>query len=419
MIKVEKLTDKMSPSHYSVVFASKQDSDNKDMSKAVGRFDEQRRAIALLNTELGKKYKALMDGGFQVFLNKDIRDNFYITQVEDAIEHLKKGSYSDFAMQESIEDAEDENEEAVELDKVDKERPELEYVEEEEFLENHIDSAMDLDFTTENLKYEHRVGMYNEHDNVYTLRDDTKDLLNEFEFHVDENEDGVVARINNESINARVLLRLINLLKQQEQEDDEELQEALESNGVNVHALAGVQSLLKRLSLAQRHGDLDESDEVEQDLEEIIQKYEQANPPATGIDELYDEIEEIMSREIQESAQNHKSLSKSQQMANAKRNRQQRKSNSQKRRKQSASQRVSKAVSKTAKKTAKKAGKAASSSAKNWAKDEFDKGMDNQKVESIAERMQRESDLTQLTMNLLEQDGTQLRGQQGEMKYVY
>lgn len=417
MIKVEKHTDrlKINPTHWNVVFASKQDSDTKDMSKAIGRFDETRREINLLNTELGSKYKALMDGGFQVFLNKDARDNYYIAQVEDAIEHLKKGSYSDFAMQESIESLDNtaNKDDSVELARVDKERPELEleYVEEEEFLENHIDSAMDLDFTTEQLKFEHRVGMYNEHDNVYTLRDDTKELLDEFEFSVDENKDGVVARINNESINARVLLKLINLLKQQEQEDDEELKEALDSGRVNVHALAGVQSLLKRLSLAQRHGDLDESDEVEQELEEIIQQYEHANPPAIGIDELYDEIEEIMSRDIKES----QSMSKSQQLEQAKRNRQQRKSNSQKRRKQSSSQSVSKAVSKTAKKSAKKAGRAA----KNWAKDEFNKGMDNQKVESIAERMQRESDLTQLTMSLLEQDGTQLRGQQGEMKYVY
>lgn len=105
MIKVEKLATQPIKGHSNVVFASKQDADEKDMSRAIGRFDDKRREIALLTgTTLGNKYKALIDSGFQLFLKRDNRNNFYIAQVEDAINHLKPSSYSDFSMQESMKD---------------------------------------------------------------------------------------------------------------------------------------------------------------------------------------------------------------------------------------------------------------------------------------------------------------------------
>ncbi|MCF5844239.1 hypothetical protein [Aeromonas veronii] len=401
MIKVEKLTTQPIKGHSNVVFASKQDADEKDMSRAIGRFDDKRREIALLTgTTLGNKYKALIDSGFQLFLKRDNRNNFYIAQVEDAINHLKPSSYSDFSMQESMKDNEEEQDSAVAISKSEDERPDLlEYIEADEFMREYNDSAMDLDFTTKALKYEHRVGLYNEDEQVFTLREDVKDLLEEFSFHIDENEEGVLARIDPASLNARALFKLVNLLKRQEQEDDEDLQEAIDSRKVNVHALSQVRSLLKRLSLAQRHGDIEASEEAEQELEEIIQRYEQANPPALGIDELRDEIDEIISQgeddELEETQARSSKPRKSQ--AGSKSSQ----SSSKSRKPQSRSQRVGSAVDKEVSKHSKtyRHAKKIYKSASN-----------------IANSFKKESDITE---SILAQSGIQIRGQQESMSYVY
>lgn len=412
MIKVEKVTTNPIVGHNAVVFANKQDSDNKDMSNAIGRYDNKRREIAFLDgTTLGKKYKALADAGFQLFIEPDARNNFYIVQVHDAISKLNKGSYADFALKESIEDVEDENKEAVELDKVDKQESDdednelgksdkhntdddnenqLEYVEEQEFMNKHIDSAMDLDFTTDNLKYEHRVGLYNELDNVYTLRDDTKEILDEFTFKVDENEDGVVARINPESLNGRKLLMLINLLKKQEQDDDDELKEALESDRANVAAFPIVKSLLSRMRLAQKHGDIEESEEAEVELNELISKYENANPPALGIDEIKKQRDDILSKkesvdkDIDEKSKSNKSKPNKP--------------------KQTRSQRVGQAVDKAA---------SSHSSTYRKAKKIY------KSASNIAKSLKREDEKA-LAESILEQSGVQIRGsQQTGVSYVY
>ncbi|WP_052690438.1 hypothetical protein [Vibrio vulnificus] len=403
MIKVEKLTTQPIQGHNNVVFANKQDADEKDMSRAIGRFDDKKRAIALLaGTRTGDKYKALFNSGFELFLKRDDRNNFYIAQVQDAIKHLKPSSYSDFSMQESMEDNKKEQDSAVTLSKSDDERPDLlEYVEVDEFMREYNDSAMDLDFTTDALKYEHRVGLYNEDSNVFTLREDVLDLLDEFSFQIDENEEGVLARIDPSSLNSRALLKLVNLLKQQEQEDDDDLQEAIDSCKVYVPALTQVQRLLKRLSLAQRHGDIEESEEAEQELEEIIQQYSQANPPALGIDELRDEIDEIMSQdddELEEAQQRSQSHTKPQSRSKTRS-----KSSSKPRKPQSRSQRVGSAVDKEASKhsktyrQAKKIYKSASNIAKSF------------KKESAHD----------ITESILTQSGIQVRGQQERMSYVY
>ncbi|HGS4883719.1 TPA: hypothetical protein ACMDRT_001571 [Vibrio parahaemolyticus] len=393
MIKVEKLTTQPIQGHSAVVFANKQDAEEKDMSQAIGRFDEKRRAIALLTgTALGNKYKALIDNGFQIFLNKDDRNNFYITQVQDAIESLKSGLYS-LAMQESIRDVEDGNEEAVELGKVDrqeagedKEQPGiLEYIEEDEFMKEYIDDAMDLDFTTDTLRYEHRVGLYNEDEQVFTLREDVKEFLKEFTFQVDENEEGVLARVDPASLNGRALLKLIRLLKQQEQDDDErdsedEMNETLESDRVNISALPIVKSLLARMNLAQKHGDLEESEEAEIELNKLISQYENANPPAAGIDEVKKQRDDIL---IKKEAQLDEKPSKPSKPS----------------RKQSFNKAVDREASKHSK-TYRKAKKVAKS------------------VSNIAKSLKREDEKA-LTESILEQSGVQIRGQQGYMKYVY
>ena len=288
-MKVEQQTNEITPAHSGVVFLNKEASDKKDMQNTIGRFDETRKAIAFLKgTPNGDKWKALMDGGFQIHLAKDDRNNYFITDLLDNIS--KSGIHES---------------ESVDIEKTDNfkddegnssDRPEIVFKEESDFMKQDIDDAMDLDFTTENLNYEHRVGLYNEDANSYTLREELKDLLDEFEFNIDENEEGVIARIAPESINARKLLKLVNLLKKQEQADEDELQEALDSNKVSFDSLPIVKSLLRRMSLAQKHGEQEESDDAEIELNELIKQYSESNPPATGIDKVEQERDDILTK---------------------------------------------------------------------------------------------------------------------------
>ncbi|MEZ8168150.1 hypothetical protein A152_0012600 [Vibrio tasmaniensis 1F-187] len=296
-MKVEQHTAQMTPTHDQIVFANEHDAKQRDLSKAIGRFDAPRKSIIFVDdNSIGTKYKALMDNGFQIHLAKDDRNNYYIT---DLLDNISKAG-ENLGVHESVDTGETADIEST--DNNTDERPELTFKEESEFLEQDIDSAMDLDFTTESLNYEHRVGLYNEDSNMYTLREDVKDLLDEFEFNIDENEDGVIARIAPESIKGRKLLKLVNLLKKQEQDDDAELKEAIESGRVQFDSLATVKQLLRRLALAQKHGDIEESDEAEVELNELINTYKQANPPAAGIEKVEVERDEILTPQVDESA---------------------------------------------------------------------------------------------------------------------
>ncbi|GAB7224770.1 hypothetical protein VoSk93_39890 [Vibrio owensii] len=364
MIKVEQQIDSIAPEHTRVVFASKKDSDDKDLSKAIGRFDEQRRAIALLKgTKLGDKYKALMDGGFQVYLAKDDRNNYYVTDLLDSNEINESYGLEHDDIEREVDSNTGEHDE----------RPAI-YKEEQAFLEQDIDSAMDLDFTTEDLKFGHRVGLYNEYNNTYTLREDVKDFLEDFEFDIDETEDGVVAHVLNESINARKLIQLVRLLKQQEQDD---VRESFDSNRVQVNALAKVKSLLSMLRLAQKHGDIEESEKSELELNELLDTYRDANPPAQGIEEVEVERDEILTKS--ESFKRFQERSKPSAMSIA--------------------------VKRAGKKAVKATGKAVKSSLK--------KSHDNQmrSAESLDERLKKQADKARATMDILEACGVQVRGQ--------
>lgn len=284
MIKVEQQADAITPEHKFVVFLNKEASDKKDLTQTVGRFDETRRAIAFLDdNQNGTKWKALMNGGFQIHLARDKDGNYYITDLIDNLSDVQQYTESDNGV----------DIKPIDIDSED--RP-LVYKEEKEFLKNHNDGAMDLDFTTNDLRFEHRVGLYNEIDNVYTLREDVKDFLEDFSFSIDENDEGVIANIDNSSINPRKLLLLVKLLKKQEQEDDEELKEAIEADRVQVDSLAAVKSLLRRLALAQKHGEIEESEDAEIELNQLLAKYRDANPPAQGIEKVEAERDEILTR---------------------------------------------------------------------------------------------------------------------------
>ncbi len=389
-MKVERQANEMTPSHKGVVFANEQTARQKDMTQVIGRFDEPNESIVFINDNaLGTKYKALMNSGMALHLAKDDRNNYYVTDLLDNI--AKTGMHEateidDYKQQKNDVEQEHEREE----------RP-LIYKTEQEFIEQDIDSAMDLDFTTEDLKFEHRVGLYNEDANSYTLREDVEDLLDEFEFDVDEQDDGVVARIANESVNARKLIQLIRLLKQQEQEDEEELKEAIESDRVQVNALSKVKSLLKQLRLAQRHGDIEESEEAELELNELLDSYRDANPPAKGIDKVEKERDDILTKS--ESFNSFQERNKPKQSTTS------RAGKAVKR----GAKKAGRAVKRSAKKGAKKASKAGKSYASNALKQSYDNQM--RSAESLDERMKRQADTARATMQILEAQGIQVRGQ--------
>lgn len=274
--------------HANVVFPSKKVAETRDMKASIGRFHPETQAITFFDDhQHGTKFKALRDNGFEIHLTKNNDGNWYV-DIDSVIAKIR-----DREITESLTD----NDEDLEYDrqKVGN-RPELVYKEENDFLEQDNDAAMDLSFTTDDLGFEHRVGLYNEIENTYTLREDVKDLLEDFSFSIDENDEGVVANIDNSSINPRKLLLLIKLLKKQEQEDDEELREAIETDRVQVDSLAAVKSLLRRLALAQKHGEIEESEDAEIELNQLLAKYRDANPPAQGIEKVEAERDEILTK---------------------------------------------------------------------------------------------------------------------------
>ncbi|MEZ8966370.1 hypothetical protein AB6E53_06720 [Vibrio breoganii] len=376
-MKVEQQSQNITPAHDGVVFANKQDADKKDMSKAIGRFDAPRRSIVFVKDNgLGTKYKALADNGFQIHLAKDDRNNYFIT---DLLDNISKSG-----MHESVSTGEDSDIENKDNFKDDEgnssDRPDLVFKEESDFMEQDIDDAMDLDITTESLNYEHRVGLYSESGNSYTLREDTKDLLDEFEFNIDENEEGVVARIAPESMNARKLLKLVNLLKKQEQDDEDELQEALDSNKVSFDNLPIVKSLLRRLSLAQKHGEQEESDDAEIELNELIKQYSESNPPATGIDKVEQERSDILTKKESSTDGNGNTLTHKTQKQT------QSAPNTQSKSKPKSGGSVKKAVKKMAKAVTKR--------------------------ESLDDKLKAEADKARLAESILAESGIQVRGQQ-------
>ncbi|OEE60124.1 hypothetical protein [Vibrio splendidus] len=395
-MKVEQQSQNITPAHAGVVFANKQDADKRDMSKAIGRFDAPRRSIVFVKDNgLGTKYKALADNGFQIHLAKDDRKNYFITDLLDNIaktgmHESVSGEYSDIENKDNFKDDEGNS----------SGRPDIVFKEESDFMEHDIDSAMDLDFTTENLNYEHRVGLYNEDASSYTLREDVKDLLDEFEFNIDENEDGVIARVAPESLNGRKLLKLVNLLKKQEQDDDNELQEALDSNKVQFDSLEGVKHLLRRMALARKHGDIEESDEAEVELNELINQYNNSNPPAVGIEKVEAQRDGILSPQVDESQKPNDRSQKRSKSSKPKASKPSKQSSSPKK---STASRVGRAAD---------AGLSSVSSDYRKAKSTINKVSKAFKKESLDDKLKADAEKARLAESILAESGVQIRGQQ-------
>lgn len=53
---------------------------------------------------------------------------------------------------------------------------------------------------------------------------------------------------------------------------------------------------MRRLALAQKHGEIEESEDAEIELNQLLAKYRDANPPAQGIEKVEAERDEILTK---------------------------------------------------------------------------------------------------------------------------
>ncbi|ELB2055264.1 hypothetical protein QNZ53_000447 [Vibrio parahaemolyticus] len=265
-MKVQKIGG-FTPAHTNVVFVDKQSAAERDMRSVIGRFDEDSGSIAFLNDKgLGTKCKSLYTSGFGLHVNKTDKGAFYIASVDDVIN-----------MNESVLDSEC-----------------VEYVSHDEFCrylaESKNDSILDLDFTHKDLDFTHVVGYVAPY-GKFTLRPDIASLITS-DFMIHQNDDGESFDIDLTTLTAAETVNIIKFLKNAELKRKEH--EISESLGVQVDATAETKSLLSQLRLARRHGDDDAVKEATSELNAILDSYEKASPPASGIDAVRKEIKEIL-----------------------------------------------------------------------------------------------------------------------------
>ncbi|WP_274020000.1 hypothetical protein [Vibrio parahaemolyticus] len=257
------------PAHQNVVFVDKQSANERDMTRAIARFDEDSGSIAFLDDKgLGNKYKSLFESGFGLHVNKTDKGAFYVASVDDVIN-----------MNESVLDC-------VEY---------VEYVAPDEFCrylaESQNDSILDLDFTHKNLEFTHVVG-YVAPDGKFTLRPEIASLITS-DFTIFQNDDGESFDIDLTTLSAAETVNIIKFLKNTElKRKEHEISESL--SGVQVDVTAETKSLLSSLRLARRHGDNDAVKETTSELNQILDSYEKASPPASGINAVRKEMKEIL-----------------------------------------------------------------------------------------------------------------------------
>lgn len=271
-MKVLKIGD-FSPSHTDVVFEDKEAALQRNMIRTIGRFNESESSIAFLEDKgLGAKYKALFESSFDLHIEK-INNALYVGDINDVIKMNERKL--DFESMKALN-------EGVET---------VEYLSESEFV-SHIeksdsDSFTDLFFSHKSLidsdgdEVAYDVGQVTA-DGKFTLRSDIANLISS-DFEITLDNDGEW-EILNKTLTAKEVVNIINFLRKSE---------INESEGVNVDALAEVQGLLSKLALEQRHGNLDEVEAVKTELNDILDSYENAQPPAKGIDVVKKQMESI------------------------------------------------------------------------------------------------------------------------------
>lgn len=271
-MKVLKIGE-FSPSHTDVVFENKEAAQQRNMIRTIGRFNEDESSIAFLEDKgLGAKYKALFESGFGLHIEK-INNALYVADINDVIKinEQKLDFESMSALNEGVET--------------------VEYLSESEFV-SHIeksdsDSFTDLFFSHKSLidsdgnEVAYDVGQVTA-DGKFTLRSDIANLISsDFEIALDNDGEW---EILNKTLTAKEVVNIIKFLRKSQ---------INESESVSVNELAQVRGLLSKLGLEQRHGNLDEVEAVKVELNDILDSYSNAVPPAKGIDVVKKEIESI------------------------------------------------------------------------------------------------------------------------------
>ena len=258
--------------HAGLVFDNEESAEKRDMNKTLGRFEPEHSAIAFFDDHsVGTKYRALYRNGYGLYLKANKDGNYFVdtSPIKGVMEQVNEAA----------------KQREVDLESLDFE-PML--VDEQEFFKHDNDGAVDITFTTPQLKHEHRLGLLNASTGRYTLRPDLINELDDFEYSLEEHDGNVYASIAPTSIAATKLVKLLDVLKQ---EDVEEINEDIERDKVYAPALSGIKSMLKALQVAKRLGDVDAVTELAKDIEQELGELEQGD--VDGADEVRAEIQRV------------------------------------------------------------------------------------------------------------------------------
>ncbi|MEZ9669020.1 hypothetical protein AB4262_04430 [Vibrio breoganii] len=214
--------------HNNIIFQSIADLKRGDLSKAIGRADDDGNAVFLSDGAGGTKFQALHDNGMQIHLAKDSSGNWYITDLMDNLSDVDQYTESHDRDVESMKALNES----------------ISYIDESEFLShlsesNDSDSYIPLVFTTNALQHEFTIGHIS--GDKFTLNDG----LPYFDFTVNEVEtdDGeIVAYVDNASMNGRTLLELTNKFRELDADDEPVISESHSNqNSIVQQALQFVQ----------------------------------------------------------------------------------------------------------------------------------------------------------------------------------
>ncbi|MFA0543066.1 hypothetical protein [Vibrio sp. 10N.222.52.B7] len=259
-----------SPSHTDVVFMNRQSATERDMTKAIARFSKANSEIAFLEDKgIGTKYRALFNSGFGLHL-ESVNGALYVADINDVMKSLNEhaNDYELSALNESIDT--------------------VVYVSFDEFCnslnERATDVVLDLDFTHKDLGHTYVVGHVSTGGD-FTLRPEIANLISS-DFTIVQNDgDEPSFDIDLATLSVGEVVNIIKFLRQAD------LNESSES--VQVDALAEVQKLLSSLRVSKCHGDGDAVQTTLDELNTILDSYNDANPPAKGVESVKNEIKKI------------------------------------------------------------------------------------------------------------------------------
>ncbi|MEZ9421145.1 hypothetical protein AB4229_14845 [Vibrio breoganii] len=261
-----------SPQHTDVVFMNRQSATERDMTKTIGRFNEQKSEIAFLDDKgLGTRYKALFRSGFGLHI-ESVNGALYVSDINDVIKSLNEHA-NDYESMSALNES---------IDTV-------VYVSFDEFCnslnESQTDTLLDLDFTHKDLgEYSYTVGHVTT-DGMFTLRPEIANIVNSDFTIVQSDSDEPSFDIDLTTLSAGEVVNIIKFLRKV---DKAEINES-----VQVDALAEVTKLLSNLRVSKRHGDDDAVQAILDELNTILDSYNDVNPPAKGVESVKNEIKSI------------------------------------------------------------------------------------------------------------------------------